>query len=387
MVNEMIEELGKSWLGFPVFVWFVGSIALFSFVIQLYYIFRYYWFSQHEKERESTGKQPGVSIIVCARNEERNLMENVPKWLEQDYPNYELIVVNDSSYDDTADILKALSITYPQMHVVSIDEEKQNMQGKKFALTLGIKAAKHDIVLLTDADCVPRSSNWISAVINEYRNKTEMVLGYSPFHFQPGWFNKLMRMDNVMVGLSYLGAAKSGKPYMGVGRNLSYKTELFFKVGGFKSHYSLSSGDDDLFVNQVSSRQNTSFVMTPDSQTISWAKKTYKDWIIQKRRHLTTSPLYKSSHKRYLIGWPLSWMFLIVMGVTSSFFLGPYFWIPITLLFLRIVFFQFSMYKFLRITQQKTDLVWLSPILEFQLYFFQLYLYILNLIRKPKKWS
>jgi len=313
-------------------------------------------------------------------------MINVPRLMEQDYPNFELIVVNDSSYDDTADILKALSINYPKMHVIHIDEDKQNMQGKKFALTLGIKAAKNDIVILTDADCYPRSQDWLSSIVAKYKDGKQVVLGYSPFKKELGWLNKLTRFDNVWVGMQYLGMAKAGLPYMGVGRNLSYYTDLFFKVGGFKSHYSLTSGDDDLLINQIANKANCVVAYDKDSQTISPAKKTMSEWKVQKRRHFTTSPMYKPADKRRLAMLPFSWFALHAL-ILAWVILLPEYWYVSAVLFIRWIILVMVTFRFAKASDQNRDVAWLAPILEVQLNFFHVVLYMSNLIRKPQKWS
>lgn len=380
------DWLSESFYQMPLWIWIMGALVLLMWIIQLYYWMTYFFPLVAKRSDERAIKQPGVSVIVCARNEEKNLMMNVPKIMEQDYPHFELIVVNDSSYDDTADILKALSINYPNMHVIHIDEEKQNMQGKKFALTLGIKAAKHDIVLLTDADCYPRTNQWISEMASAYKNEQRVVLGYSPFIKYKGWFNKLVRLDNTMVAMSYLGMAKAGKPYMGVGRNLSYYAELFFKVGGFKSNYSILSGDDDLLVNQIANKQNTGVIFSKDAQTVSEPKRNFKDWKIQKRRHFTTSPMYKSADKRRLLMLPLSWFLLYIISVVTV-VLQPTMYPILVLILLRWIWMVIGTYRFLKYTQQPIDIAFLSPIIEFQLQVLHVWFYFSNLIRKPQKWN
>jgi cellulose synthase/poly-beta-1,6-N-acetylglucosamine synthase-like glycosyltransferase len=378
--------LSANYYEVPVWIWILAVLALVMWFIQLFYWVAYYFPLVSKRSEERAIKQLGVSVIVCARNEEKNLMMNIPKIMEQDYPNFELIVVNDSSYDDTADILKALSINYPNMHVIHIDEDKQNMQGKKFALTLGIKAAKHDIVLLTDADCYPRTNQWISEIASAYKNDSKVVLGYSPFVKYKGWFNKLVRLDNTMVAMTYLGLAKSGKPYMGVGRNLSYYTELFFKVGGFKSNYSILSGDDDLLINQIATKQNCTVAFSKDAQTISEPKRNFKEWKIQKRRHFTTSPMYKSSDKRRLMLLPVSWFLMNALSVIIV-ILQPLMYPIFILIVLRWIWITSGTYRFLKHSQQPVDIAFLAPIIELQMQVLHVWFYFSNLIRKPQKWN
>jgi len=358
--------------------------ACFWFV-QLYYLF-FIFLKGTKPSKKHSNHKPGVSVIICARNEERNLMEHIPLIMEQDYPNYELVIVNDSSWDDTESILKAMQVRYSNIKVVNLDEEKQNMQGKKFALTLGIKAAKHDIVLLTDADCTPISNKWISGMISHLIDDKQIVLGVSLFHKHKGWLNRIIRFDGLMTATQYIGFASSGKPYMGVGRNLIYHRDLFFKVGGFKSHYSIASGDDDLFINQIATAKNTSAAILPSEQTISEPKKTWQTWFTQKRRHFSTAPYYKAQHRRMLMLWPLSFLAMWA-AFTVSIFFHKLLLIVGSLLLVRYIVQVAILHKISKRLSQSKDVVWLAPFLEIHLNVLNLGLYFSNLMRKPQKWN
>jgi cellulose synthase/poly-beta-1,6-N-acetylglucosamine synthase-like glycosyltransferase len=362
------------------------ALCILGWIIQVIYLLGYFRLSATGKIEISVTKTQPVSIVICARNEEKNLMNNLPVIMEQDHPEFEVIVVNDSSWDDTGSILKAYSLRYSNLKVVSLDEEKQNMQGKKFALTLGIKAAKHDIVLLTDADCVPQSSSWIKEMTKGLVDQHQIALGFSPYQKHEGWLNRVIRFDTIMIAVQYLGFARAGKPYMGVGRNLAYNKEIFFKVGGFKNHYSIASGDDDLFVNQVANARNTIIVTSPESQTISEPKKTWSDWFLQKRRHFTTAPFYKAEHKRMLAAWPITFL-LMMAGFIGSLIFQTGVLLVSALLFLRYVLQIAILHKVSKRLALSKDIVWLALPLEIHLYFLNLGLYFTNLMRKPQKWN
>ncbi len=291
------------------------GIAVF---VQLLYFFFIYLKPALKKSTEGQAIEesdlPPVSVIVCAKNEEKNLLALVPLILDQDYPEFQLIVVNDNSWDDTSDILKAFQVSYPNLHVTHLDEDKQRMQGKKFALTLGIKAAKYERILLTDADCRPESDQWIRLMMGHSRGKS-IVLGYSPYKSQKGFINSFIRFDSYFAALNYLGMSMSGMPYMGVGRNLSYDSSLFFNVGGFRSHMNIVSGDDDLFINQVAKKGNTSAVILPKSHMVSEPKTSFNEWYRQKRRHLCTAPHYKFGHKLLLSLFPFSYYLMWILSI------------------------------------------------------------------------
>ena len=354
--------------------------------IQMYYFFNYFVrVATIQKEKDVRETAP-VSVIISARNEEKNLMEHIPQIMDQNHPEFELIVVNDSSWDDTEAILKALTLQYPNMKVINLDEEKQNMQGKKFALTLGVKAATHENILLTDADCFPGSRNWVKEMADRLTGSTKIVLGFSPYKRQPGWLNRLIRFDTFMIGIQYIGIARAGSPYMGVGRNLAYTKELFFSVGGFKSHYSITSGDDDLFVNQVANKRNTAVVVHPDAQTVSEPKKNYKDWFNQKKRHLTTAPYYKASDKNTLMAWPMSFI-LMLLAFAGCIVLKSALLVVGCMLLVRYIVQISILHASSKKLGVQGDLVWLSPFLEIHLHLVNAFLYITNLVRKPQKWN
>ena len=281
-----------------VFIFF-ALITLIQIFYHLYFFNRVGYFKPKDKEHS---QQHPVSVIVCARDEDENLARNLPGLLVQDYStSHEVIVVNDNSTDDTKYVLQELKKTFKTLHVVELSQEAKHINGKKYPLSIGIKEAKHEVVLLTDADCVPASEHWIRLMQDGYQENTEIVLGYGSYHKRPGLLNKLIRFETFHAGIQYLSYALAGIPYMGVGRNISYKKGLFFRHKGFSSINHIPGGDDDLFVNKAATRHNTEIVLDKDAITLSAPKTTWKDWRKQKLRHYTTAKYYKTKHK-FLLG-------------------------------------------------------------------------------------
>ncbi len=282
-----------------------GLILLVVFVllliVQLLYYLGIYARILFYKPVSKRIKQEPVSVVICARNEADNLDKYLPAVLTQNYPDYEVIVVNDCSTDNTDEILGKYLKKYKHLRTTNINEDKKFAHGKKLALTIGIKAAKHEILVLTDADCQPASDQWLSRIQQNFTEEKSLVLGYGGYFRRRSLLNNYIRYDTLMIAWQYLSYALSGDPYMGVGRNLSYRKSLFFDNKGFASHYHLLSGDDDLFVNETANKSNTTIESSKESHTRSESKKTLKEWIKQKRRHLTTNRYYKSRHK-FLLG-------------------------------------------------------------------------------------
>ncbi|MCO5934407.1 glycosyltransferase [Mucilaginibacter sp. RB4R14] len=241
-----------------------------------------------------------ISVIISARNEARNLTQNLPYILQQNYPDYEVVVINDCSSDNSDEVLQDIQREFAHLKVVTITEHVRFKTGKKFALTLGIKAAKNEHLLFTDADCKPATLNWITRMAAKFTGSTQIVLGYSPYTRTGNFLNPFIRFETLKTALNYLSAALSGNAYMGIGRNLAYTKSLFFGAKGFAAHMHVISGDDDLFVNQNSTPENTVIEIHPDTFIYTDAKTTLGGWFRQKKRHMGVGKLYKNIHRRAL---------------------------------------------------------------------------------------
>ncbi|WP_346237147.1 glycosyltransferase [Niabella insulamsoli] len=242
-----------------------------------------------------------LSIIVCGRNEQFHLENNIPKWLQQQLKNgFELVVVNDQSEDDTRQILQWLARNEPNLRPIHIERKGNERIGKKYPLSIGIREARHAHLLLTDADCVPASDLWAAKMTSAFTHGIDIVLGYGAYEKHPGLLNKLIRFETFHSALQYLSYALAGVPYMGVGRNLSYKKELFFKHKGFASISHIPGGDDDLFISKAATASNTAVMIDADAHTISVPEQTWKNWRRQKTRHYSTSKYYKPAHQLLL---------------------------------------------------------------------------------------
>lgn len=262
---------------------------------------------------------PGVSVILCAHNESDNLSHYLQALLTQDYPRFEVIVVDDGSEDSTREVVEGYMTHDPRVHMTFVPYGARVGSTKKLALTLAAKAAQYDYLLLTDADCVPESNQWIREMMSGFAADKDVVLGFSPYFETKGHVNRLVRYDTLFNGLHYMGAALCGHPYMGVGRNLAYRKALFFESGGFTHLMTNRAGDDDLFVNHVATKQNTAVVVSRASYVWTPAKQTMKEWLQQKRRHLSVSPAYKPITKFRLTIEPMTrgLFYAVVIGIIA----------------------------------------------------------------------
>jgi len=289
----------------PLFNILSGVLAAFVFsaVVLLFYniffFFRLLFFNQEGNATNSL--LPGVSVIVCARNALEQLQSLIPVIQNQDYPDFELIIVDDRSDDPTYDFLLERKAQGKGFKLVRINFTPEHTNSKKYALTMGIKSASHELLLFTDADCVPVSDQWIKEMVSEFDHEKEIVLAYAPYQRLPGLLNHLIRFDTFYTAVQCFSFALAGMPYMGVGRNLAYKQSLFFKLKGFYKHVNLTGGDDDLFVNRAANPENTAISLKFESQTVSEPKTTWKAWYKQKLRHWHIGKYYKF-RDRFVLG-------------------------------------------------------------------------------------
>lgn len=369
------------------------AFFLLSFLIQQIYhwfIFGRIAFSKNEKSDAST--QP-VSVIICAKNEAQNLMKNLPLIFNQDYPEFQVVVVNDCSFDETEDILEEFEKKHSNLHVVTLKEDEIKDHYKKLALTIGIKGAKYDRLVFTDADCSPRSNQWLKRMASNYHEQVQLVIGYGAFQKSKGFLNKLIRFDAFYNACQYLSFALIGKPYMGVGRNMAYRKKFFFDRKGFSSHYHIQSGEDDLFVNANADKLNLAVEVSLDSITETEPKKTYKQWRIQKMRHLSTSKFYKTSDKFRIGLLALSQYMFVLFAILSSLYsifvfeFIPYqVYVVLSLVLVRyislFIIFYFSMKRL-----NEKDLLFLTPLLEIVLLFVYPIWHVRNMFVKKHRWK
>jgi biofilm PGA synthesis N-glycosyltransferase PgaC len=362
--------------------------ALFQvcFVIQLYFLFSYYQnFKFNDSAATSIREKLPVSVIICARNESQNLQQNLPLILAQNYPNFEVVVVNDCSTDDSSTVLDQFERDHANLKVVNVTEHKRFKTGKKFALTMGIKAAKNEHLLLTDADCKPASYQWINLMQEGFSDQHEIVLGYSPYQKTGKFLNTFIRFETIKTAINYLSAALNRSPYMGVGRNLAYTKSLFFRSKGFAAHLHLISGDDDLFINQNANAVNTAIRINPEAHTYSETKTGLSDYYRQKRRHMGVGKFYKTKN-RILITLDALSGFLFYTLLIALLFLKFEPWIVGGIFIFRLIA-QCLIYPEIFKKLDAADLIWWFPMLDLFYYIYLNIFGVVGSVTKNLKWK
>jgi glycosyltransferase involved in cell wall biosynthesis len=359
----------------------LGAFGLVALIQLFYYLYYFRRLAFHQPAAFEQTQEHPVSVVICARDEAANLADNLPGVLLQNYrTTHEVVLVNDNSQDETRYLLEGLHKQFRHLNVVELKQEAKLIPGKKFPLSVGIKSARHEIVLLTDADCIPASENWIQRMQAPFRDGVEIVLSYGAYHKAKGLLNKVIRFDAFHSALQYLSYAMAGQPYMGVGRNLAYKKELFYRHKGFSSHNHIPSGDDDLFINMASTPTNTAVVLDQDAFTLSKPQKSFGRWFKQKTRHYSTARFYKPVHRFLLSLYSATQFLFYPLFVASLLFCS---WpLPLGIFAIRLITQAVIMQKSMARLNEKD----LFPLFLF-FDILQVFLYIIffpALLKKPK---
>ncbi len=357
--------------------YFVGGVQIIYFILYLVTLSK----DIVQKPRQALP----VSVIVCAHDEEQNLKELIPLLLSQNHPDFEIIIVDDRSNDGTFDLLLKETSKDHRLRMVHVNRTPPLFNAKKYALTLGIKAAKYEWVLLTDADCRPNTQDWISSVAKHFSTTTQFVLGFSPYQSKAGFLNSFIRFETLMSGIQYVSFALMGIPYMGVGRNLAYRRSKFLEVKGFNNLIKITGGDDDLFVNQHARKANTAVCIDSDAVVTSYPKTTFSSFFTQKIRHLSVGKYYKFGHRIMLGLFTVSALLTWLMGIPLAFFSERYYLI-LGVLVVRLLMLIITANIASKKLGQKVEL-WSVPFLDFIYAFYYLVTGMIALASKKVRWK
>jgi cellulose synthase/poly-beta-1,6-N-acetylglucosamine synthase-like glycosyltransferase len=326
-----------------------------------------------------------VSIIICAHDEEENLRQLIPMLLNQNYETFEIIVINDRSNDSTYDFLLEEGKKDARIRMVNVDRIPPHVNSKKYSLTLGIKAAKYEWLLLTDADCRPESTNWISSMSTAFKDNTQFVLGFSPYQKSQGFLNLFIRFESLLTALQYISFGLLKNPYMGVGRNMAYRKSFFLAEKGFNQFMNVTGGDDDLYVNQHANSSNTALILDKDATIHTFAEETWSAFFRQKKRHLSVGKYYKRKHRfwlgLFLVSWLCSWLTVIPVLIFS----GLHYWV-LAAMVVRIIMLVICLRTSLVRLTHKFEL-WTVPFLDFLFSIYYLTTGLVTLGSKDVRWK
>lgn len=370
----------------PIVPYILWTLIAALLVLALYHFGAFIRLAKKETKVEvEPDRNLPVSIVVCARDESVSLQQLIPLLMDQDHEEFEVVVVNDRSSDDTWEVLQWMKPNFPRLNPVNIQADAKFSYGKKLALGVGIRSAKHPYVLLTDADCMPVSQDWVSTMSAGFRSGKQLVIGFSPYEKTGGLTNLVERFDGISKAMQYLSFAWAGFPYMGTGRNLGYTKDTFLAAqGGPRSHAALMSGDDDLFVNEVARAKNTTAVADGRSFMTTRGTPDMITWLRRKRRHYTTARHYRFIHQVLLTLLPVAravlWACIIALFVA-----GQWPWAAGALAIELLAFLPIRVGAMRRLGAG--GIVWLTLPLEWLFLFLEPALYFSTILIPPRRWK
>lgn len=257
------------------------------------------WYKASPNKTFAQFPEEGVTVLVTARNKFQHLKVLIPKLFEQDYPKFDVMIVNDQSSDRTKRLLEDLMARYPKLRSVTVKYTPKHVTAKKYAITLGIKVAKNDVILLTDANTLPQSNQWIRKMTAPVREEGKtFALGYSGYEAKPGTLNEWIQFETILRALFYFSFSLWKSPFMGSGRNLCYRKSFFMDVNAFKGYWGVDGGDDTVFVNTYATGENTKVVIDPAAITVSAPKETVKEYLQQEKNALHAERFFRVEDKR-----------------------------------------------------------------------------------------
>jgi len=358
-----------------------GIIVLFQI---LYYVALFFRFSFHKPKQLEPNNNP-VSIVIVAKNDAHLLIKTLPELLNQNYPQFEVVVVNDNSDDETPQLIKDFQTRFPNLRLLHLESSVTNIKGKKFPLSLGIKAATYEHVLLTDADCLPASNQWLKLMSRHFNKTTKIVLGYCSIPKKIGFINAFIRFDKLHQAIQYFSYCLAKIPYMGSGQNLSYTKTIFFANKGFASLNHLQFGDDDLFINKVATPTNCTIEYDQDAHTVSSLYSNYHNWFLIKTFRKKTRKLYTKTSRFLLNFYSFLMTFsyiLLGFAIYFSFEQSTYLIIVISILILKFIV-QYICFGFAAIKLNEKRLI---PYVLFFDVIFSALNPVINVVSKFKKY-
>ena len=367
----------------PLIFWLLTAFAL-ATLIQVLYSWFFLARLAFYKARPTSSDWAPVSVVLIASNRASDLRKNLGAFLNQDYPDFELVVVIDNSDDGSDELLEDMAREHANLKIVHLRQRLNWFSGRKFPLSLGIKSAKHDLILLSDPGCRPVSQNWISEMAAAYHAGQEIVLGYASYATRSS-INKWLRFTAFYDALFYLSAALSGLPFKGIGKNLSYTRQLFYASKGFSSHYTIRDGDDELFVNMTAKKTNARIQISEEARVVQVKKVSFAKWLSSEKSRLRIRRFFKFRHRLLIRAFSFSAFAFYGLFAVLLILQAPL--IPVFAIFaLRFISIMLVFGFALKRLHEK-NLLLLAPFFELFLIVIDAVLWFLLLFKPKRKWA
>lgn len=361
-------------------------VFAFAFVLQITFWWVVYGkLGFYEVKERNTNSEP-VSVVLLVNDELEKLRVQLPALLEQDYPDYEIVLVVQSAHDDMIEYIDHIRLEHPELKVVELYQDLNFFKGNKFALSIGIKSAKNDLLVITEVGCIPVSNQWLREIQARFGRGKEIVLGYHRTESHPErYLSGFIRFGNLVTAMRYLSFALAGRPFMGLNKNLAYRRSLFYRIQGFTSHYRISDGEDDLFVNRASTSRNVAIAISPESQVKCALPPSFSSWVRHRKRYLRTRRYYRAGDVFFLGLYSSS--YVLFLASFAYLVITQCLLYPVVSLFILRLFSQLFVFKKTMNRLGERKLLLLSPVNEVLLMILDGMIRISLVFDKKDKWK
>lgn len=364
------------------------TVVFYAFIvftaIQIIYYLTFSSLFFKSKKTNKINTKPPISLLIFVKNSAAYLEKNLTYFLNQDYPEFEILLIDNCSSDDTDEVLEKIKTKHKKVRIINVENNESFWANKKYTYTLAIKAAKYNHLLFSEIIAKPISKNWILEMSNQISDKKSLVLGYTKHNTSKGFMNLLIRFNDVLDALKAFTFTKFNTPFRASAYNFSFTKDNFFRVNGFIKHIKINYGKDDLFLRDAYFKKNTSFSIDEDSFVEITKEKTFKDWFSAQKRNSFLQNHYKLNHQILLFLYTITKLGSLTLGITLLFFY-PY---KIILCIIGFYFLVKTIVLALATKKFKEPkIIFLFPFLEIILILLQISIFINNLMLKPNHWK
>lgn len=346
--------------------------------IQVIYLFAFSSIGFRKNKVQAGSHKLPVSVVIYVKNKAFLLEEHIPIFLEQSYPNFELVLVNHASSDHSLEVIEGLMERYPNIKLVNVENKERFWANKKYALTLAVKASSHDCILYTELDSLPMTNQWIQSTVDQFVGDKSIVM--APVQYTAK--NPFLRYIDAIHQLQSFSFANLGNPFRASKANFAFSKDEFFRVKGYISHLDIPVGITTLFLKDAGNKKNTAVALNHDNFVCAKQKVTWATFWDRQLREAQLFQYYNFKNKFLLSVFNLSKLALY-LTLPIGLFVNWQVYGGILLSYYLLYYLSCSK-SLIKLKEQK--LLYILPILDLYYAIHLMLLFLASKFIRPKTW-